>query len=331
MLRLSKNIAFFCFFFSGTAFAQEEWPPPATTGSSLPDSPPAESKPAEPQKEEAAVAPEEKATPVTAAEPQAEAAPVAAGGAAAGGAAAGGAAASTSSAVVPPSESSSSSQDTSKKSDKQLEGQEDLEGACADLAYGDSGNFVRTPIEQWDWGLGLRSLFSFSSTRSELWDDPGNYETNELFLARFTPTVYVNIARQFQLSFGIGPLFSTYQRDQESISTRTEWVFELTASYIIPLSRRVAFIPGIGIGAYFGSSDRPYVVNGVVTQEKTSTSGMLVDLLLPLSYQFSENIQMRTGITIQSVFGWEEIDSQQRSLQFQNYYIGFPFDFYYTF
>ena len=82
---------------------------------------------------------------------------------------------------------------------------------------------------------------------------------------------------------------------------------------------------------HFGSSDRPYVNGGVVTQEKTSTSGMLVDLLLPLSYQFSENIQMRTGITIQSVFGWEEIDSQQRSLQFQNYYIGFPFDFYYTF
>ena len=104
---------------------------------------------------------------------------------------------------------------------------------------------------------------------------------------------------------------------------------------MLPLGKRFAFLPGLGLGLYFGSSNRPLEVeeNGStsVVDEETSTFGVAATVYLTLGYQLSPNWHLRAGLALNALLGTESISSRDASLASSTAHVGLPIELHYAF
>lgn len=188
---------------------------------------------------------------------------------------------------------------------------------------------VRLPLSAGLWSLGGRSIFAYTTSKNELL--AGGDETNSTMFLRLTPTLATFVQDRFQVGGSVGLLRKSLARESGGKATENDFLFEATGSYFLPLGARFAFVPGVGLGGYFGSSERTFTAGGQQINESTSTRGFAASVYLGAAYQMSESWQIRSGLGITALLGSETISSQSASLSSSTVHFGVPVELFYTF
>lgn len=188
---------------------------------------------------------------------------------------------------------------------------------------------VRLPLSAGLWSLGGRGTFAYTSSKNELL--AGGDETNTTMFLRLTPTVATFVQDQFQVGGSVGLLRKSLARESGGKATENDWLIEASGYYFLPLSQRFAFVPGLGLGGYFGSSERTFKTGGQDIKESTATRGFAASAYLGAAYQMSDSWQIRSGIGITALLGSETVTSQDTSLSSSAIHFGVPVELYYTF
>lgn len=183
------------------------------------------------------------------------------------------------------------------------------------------------------WSVGGRTQFSYTGANNEIRDD--KEESNNTFWFRLTPSVTYTFMERIQASLSIGILSKAISQEQGQDSDETNFFFEASAYYHVPLNERLSFIPGAGLGFYVGSGSRALALTTddqtTITEESTGTSGFSAALYLGVGYALSEQWQIRSGLAINGLIGSESIESSDESLSTSTAHIGLPIELYYTF
>jgi len=179
------------------------------------------------------------------------------------------------------------------------------------------------------WSLGGRGTFAYTSSKNDLL--AGGNETNTTMFLRLTPTLATFVQDRFQVGGSAGLLRKSLARESGGKATENDWLFEATGYYFLPLSQRFAFVPGLGLGGYFGSSERTFKTAGQDIKESTDTRGFAASAYLGAAYQMSESWQIRSGLGITALLGSETVSSQGVSLSSSAVHFGVPVELYYTF
>ncbi len=184
------------------------------------------------------------------------------------------------------------------------------------------------------FSFGGRGMFSYTGTSNEALTGPDLSNTTLFY--RLSPAVGYFLTENIQLGASIGLLGKSIAREGDRNTTELDVLTEVTAHYVLPMGKRFALMPGVGLGVYLGSSDRPLRVedsNGDVTetQENTSTFGVSGSLYLSVAYQLSKNVHLRTGLALNALIGTESVSSQDESLSSSTAHFGLPLELYYSF
>ena len=188
---------------------------------------------------------------------------------------------------------------------------------------------VRLSLSAGLWSLGARGIFAYTTSKNELL--AGGDETNSTMFLRLTPTLTTFVQDRFQVGGSIGLLRKSLARESGGKATENDWLIEATGSYFLPLSQRFALVPGLGLGGYFGSSERTFTVGGKDITESTGTRGFAASAYFGAAYQMSESWQIRSGLGITALLGSETISSQSTSLSSSALHFGVPVELFYTF
>lgn len=196
----------------------------------------------------------------------------------------------------------------------------------AEPAEGDATG-LQLPFEKGAWMVGGRTLFSYTGTRNEL--PSGSDQSNRTLFLRLTPTVGYFIDDNIQLSASVGWLFRSLSREDDVQATESAWLFEAAGHYVLPMGKRFALVPGLGLGFYLGGSDRKLRLAGEEVNESTSTRGFSAAFYLGVAYQVATNWQVRSGVALSTLLGTETI--RDSSLSTSTAHFGLPVELYYTF
>jgi len=188
---------------------------------------------------------------------------------------------------------------------------------------------VRLPLSAGLWSLGARGIFAYTTSKNDLL--AGGDETNSTMFLRLTPTLATFVQDRFQVGGSVGLLRKSLARESGGKATENDWLVEATGSYFLPLGARFALVPGLGLGGYFGSSERTFKADGKEIVESTNTRGFAASAYFGAGYQMSENWQIRSGLGITALLGSETISSQSASLSSSALHFGVPVELFYTF
>lgn len=198
---------------------------------------------------------------------------------------------------------------------------------------------VAEPVGPWRgfnkgaWGVGGRMQFSYTGANNEVLE--GVDESNNAFWFRLTPSLTYTLAERVNVALSMGVLSKSVSQQQGQDSDESNFFVEGAAYYHIPLSPRLSFIPGAGLGFYVGSGSRDLTLtrNGqpTVTEESTSTAGFSAALYLGVGYALTEQWQIRSGLALNALIGSEGIESSNESLSTSTAHIGLPIEIYYAF
>ncbi|MBK8011658.1 MAG: hypothetical protein IPK13_09915 [Deltaproteobacteria bacterium] len=187
-------------------------------------------------------------------------------------------------------------------------------------------------VQAGKWSVGARGALSWTTGRNEVVD--GQRERNTNLFLRFTPTFAFFVWDNVEVAGSLGFLSHSLARP-DGIATETDWLLEATGHYYIKLTDRLALAPGLGLGAYLGSSERPVtaVVDGTArtVRESTSTVGGLTAVYGDVIYQLSSNLRLRAGLALTAMFGSESIASSGKSLGSQTVNTGVTLGLFYVF
>lgn len=198
----------------------------------------------------------------------------------------------------------------------------------------DGENTAYVPFRRGSWLVGAGLAFSLNSSSNELVN--GTDASNSNHFMRLQAHGGYFLIDRLQLGLGLGMMRKSLGREAGENSTETDFFFELNAHYVLPIVPRFAFTPGVGMGLYFGGSDRRLYVTGpnntsVATTETTSTFGFHATLDLLFAYQLSPGWQLRSGLMLSGLVGSESVDSASRSLSSSAFTVGLPLQVNYTF
>ncbi len=187
------------------------------------------------------------------------------------------------------------------------------------------------PWQRGVWMLGLRSAFSYTGALAQSITGPS--ESITTFFFRFTPTLQVHVIDKLALGASFGILGKSSGREEERGRSEIDWLSEVTAHYTIPVTPRFALTPGVGVGFYFGGSERRLQTStgGPLVDESTSTRGFAAALYLDVAYQVSKNFQLRSGLGFFASAGSESVESVDKSLGTTAFNITLPVEIHYTF
>lgn len=189
---------------------------------------------------------------------------------------------------------------------------------------------ARLATEAGGWSTGGRVMLSYSSRKNEVAD--GQEESNSNLFIRFAPALNYFLVDEFQLGVAFGPMVTSLARPGTDDARELDWLVELTANYFLRSGERFAFAPGIGVGVFFGSSDRKLILeSGDEVSEATSTLGVAVSGYLSAVYQLSKTVQIRSGLAFTGLIGRESIDSESSNFSTRSMHLGFPVELFYTF
>lgn len=190
---------------------------------------------------------------------------------------------------------------------------------------------TRLPWQRGVWMLGLRSAFSYTGALAQSITGPS--ESITTFFFRFTPTLQLHVIDKLALGVSFGLLGKSSGREEERGRSEIDWLSEVTAHYTIPVTSRFAITPGVGLGFYFGGSDRRLQLApaGPLVDESTSTRGFAAALYLDVAYQISKNFQLRSGLGFFASAGSESVESVSQNLGTTAFNITLPVEIHYTF
>ena len=195
---------------------------------------------------------------------------------------------------------------------------------------------ILVPWKKGSLMAGLGATFSYTSSSNEVVSGADASNSN-LFMRLQLHGAY-NLIDKLQVGGAIGMMRKSLGREAGENATETDFFLEAQAFYTVPIIPRFAFMPGLGMGLYFGGSDRklyiqaPAPLNTVVsTTETTSTFGAHATLYALLAYQLSPMWQLRTGLSFSGLVGSESVDSANKSLSTSAFNVGLPIQLNMTF
>jgi hypothetical protein len=189
---------------------------------------------------------------------------------------------------------------------------------------------VRFPTTSGSMMLGGRTAFSYTGTNNEV--PGGGSVSNRTFLYRITPTFSYLYKDKYLLSGSFGAIGKTITREGGRRDGELDWLLEVSAHYVIPISEKVAFLPGAGVGGYLGSSTKETTGSlGEALTEETSTRGLAITLYANLAYQVMPNWQVRSGLALYGLTGSEKATSQPDRQGSSAVHVGLPVEIFYTF
>jgi hypothetical protein len=197
---------------------------------------------------------------------------------------------------------------------------------------------ARTPVlktEPLTWSLGLGAQVSFSRLTYERGGDAQDGEAMTL-LFRILPSVNVFVTDRIQVGVSPGLMVRSGGNSAGDDAADANMLIEATGRYFIPLSPRISFVPGVGIGGYFGSGSRwTNIVVSEGTQVRadldTETSGFAMALYLGIAYQLDERLQLRAGLAGNAFFGADKLEGRSSTLSSTATHIGLPIELFYGF
>ena len=156
--------------------------------------------------------------------------------------------------------------------------------------------------------LGVNTSMSFTQARNELQE--GGEATNSTFFLLATPKFGYFVMDRVELTLQTGVLMRRLQRTADTRNTETSALVNVGVNYNIPLNERLSLVPGVGIGGYFGGSNRPVTVLGEdgmprVISESTRARGLDLASQLAIGYRAGEKVQIQAGLTLHYLYGAE--------------------------
>lgn len=188
------------------------------------------------------------------------------------------------------------------------------------------------PVAKKSLALGVRSAFAYSTTSADSLSGP--QENNSTLFLRLAPAIEYHIKDRLVLGASFGLIQKSIGREAGSGGrSETGWMPEISAQYDLPITSRVALMPGMAFGVYFGGSTRQLILPTSTTpvEESTSTVGVGVTVAMRVGFQVSEHIQVRSGLGLFGTFGSEKISSANTSLGTSSFNFTLPVEVYYTF
>jgi hypothetical protein len=197
-----------------------------------------------------------------------------------------------------------------------------------------SSDDVALPWKQGQFLGGIGAAFSYTSAKNEVIS--GADASNSNLFTRFQLHGSYTLIDRLQVGAALGLMAKSLGRTNGEKATELNGLFEINATYMIPITSRLGFAPGVGLGMYLGSSSRDIFVsgtNGVIApvSESTGTLGFHASLNLLLAYQLSTSFQLRTGLMLTGLVGRESVSSADASLGSSAFHIGLPIQVNYTF
>lgn len=182
----------------------------------------------------------------------------------------------------------------------------------------------------WTWSIGERTAFSYTGISNETLT--GEAQSNTTLFFRLTPTLGLTVYKNVLVSASVGLLGDKLTREDGGNATDLAALFEFTAHYILPITRRFALLPGLGLGPYFGSSYRSLkLANGRTADESTRTSGFALSAYLTAGYQLSQRIELRSGLALYGLFQTEHVESANKDLRASAVHVGLPIEAHFHF
>lgn len=177
----------------------------------------------------------------------------------------------------------------------------------------------------WKWRIGGRGAFSYTGISNQTLIDQDQSNTTLFF--RFTPTVGVTVYERVLVSASFGLLGNNLTREDGRDATAIAGLLEFTGHYIVPLTKRLAFMPGLGLGPYFGSNDRTLrLADGRKFEESSGTFGVAMSAYGLFGYQLSQHLEIRTGIALYGLLQTEHVESENKSLSASAVHVGLPIE-----
>jgi hypothetical protein len=182
----------------------------------------------------------------------------------------------------------------------------------------------------WKWSVGGRGAFSYTGIGNAT--VAGQDLSNRTLFFRLTPTVGLTVYKSILLGASVGLLGNNLPREGGHNATELAALIELTGHYILPVTKRLAFMPGLGIGPYFGSSERRLELSdGRTVDEPTSTAGLAMSVYVQFGYQISHSFELRTGLALYGLFQTEYVESANKSLAASAVHVGLPVEVHFHF
>lgn len=185
------------------------------------------------------------------------------------------------------------------------------------------------PLKSGLWSVGGSASFAYTKSKNDLVS--GGSETNSTTFLRLSPTVSTFVLDRLEVGGSIGLLRKSLAREGDDKATESDWLIEATGHYFLPLSERFAFVPGLGLGGYFGSSKRTVQSGGKDVDESTGTKGFAASLYVSGAYQLSPSWQIRAGLALTGLTGSESVESEDTSLSSSTIHFGVPVELHYSF
>lgn len=185
------------------------------------------------------------------------------------------------------------------------------------------------------WSVGLRSQFAFSSMRYER-AVGGQDGVARAALFRLSPSVGLFIYDRIQIGFSPGLLARSGGGTPGDSVTDAALLLEATVHYFAPVTPRLSFVPGIGLGGSVGRGERSIDIipaSGAIVHRSfaTSTSALSVAFHASVAYQLTYQVQIRSGLFVNWFFSRDTLDGKSVPMRGIDTHIGIPIEVFYTF
>lgn len=159
--------------------------------------------------------------------------------------------------------------------------------------------------------------FSMTTSTVELIETEGSVSDSTLFM-RIDPWVSIGVIERLHVGLITGVITRRLAQDTLDPTTDLAAIFQPMAQYYFPISRRLALMTQLAMGAYIGRSQRsvptdPDNPDRLVTED-TRTRGFILTAGLGMNYRLTEGLQLRFGLSFNGIWGREAVESIDENL-----------------
>lgn len=188
-------------------------------------------------------------------------------------------------------------------------------------------------LEQGRLVLGGSGLLSYTNSSNDV--SGGANRDNSTLFTRLTPSVGYFVLDRLEVSVTPGLMLRRLDRGSQDASAELSWLMEVGARYHYPVHKRLSVFGGLGIGGYFGSSDRTLQATiedeTQTLEESTDTLGLSTTLNLGGGYMVTRQVQLRLGLDMTWLVGQESASSLEKDLNVSTFHLGLAAGVFYTF
>ncbi len=188
---------------------------------------------------------------------------------------------------------------------------------------------------QGQWSLGVGTLFSYTTTTNGV--PEGGQINNETLFFRAAPSVGYFVIDDLEVSLSVGLLSRQLDRGGNEVAVENNALVEVSGRYFLSLTEPFSLYLDLGVGGYFGTSDRVLELalaedeDPTSINERTDTSGLILSATLGAGYALSPSLQLRAGLGFTGLIGSESIVSVSRDLDVKTFNTGLTMGLFYIF